>query len=118
MIGSAAIVLCLMVLGDTICTLLKLPMPGAAVGLLMLSIVSGLRGGPDRGTSAIFDGVAPCIPLFFVPSAVGVIANLDMVASARLFIAVVVVVATILTMVVTGLIFQALLRRVQIGAKA
>jgi holin-like protein len=50
--------------------------------------------------------------LFFVPAAVGVIASLDVLAFAWLYVAAAIVVGTAVTILVTGVVAQSLLRRV------
>ena len=109
MIRSAAVVVCLLVLGDALAEVLTIPIPGAAIGLFLLSLIFVFRGGPDEGFSALFDFAAPYFPLFFVPAAVGVVASLDALSSAFLHIAVAVVVSTALVLIVTGWLAQMLM---------
>jgi holin-like protein len=111
MIQAAAQVLVLLVLGQVIVDWLSLPFPGSAVGLLMLVAIFAVRGGPDAGSAQLFDHTAPYFQFFFVPAAVGVIANLELIYASWAFIVVAIVLGTSLTLVCTGLIFQALLRR-------
>ena len=111
MIQSAAAVLALMILGEAIATHAALPIPGAALGLLALTAVFALRGGPDRGSEKLFDVATPYFPLLFVPAAVGVIANLDVLAGAWLHVLAALIPGTTITLLVTGHVFQALLQR-------
>lgn len=111
MIRSAAVVICLLVLGDVISEQFSLPVPGAALGLAMLTGVFALRGGPDPGSEELFDFAAPYFPLFFVPAAVGVVASLDMLYASWAYIIAAIVAGTALTLAATGAVFQWLLRR-------
>lgn len=117
MVRSAAIVICLLVLGDVISDQYSLPVPGAALGLAMLTMIFTVRGGPDPGSEELFDFAAPYFPLFFVPAAVGVVANLDMLFASWVYIAIAIVAGTAVTLVATGIVFQCLLRRVVEGAR-
>lgn len=111
MIRSAAIVLCLLIAGDVAAELYAMPVPGAALGLAALTLAFAALGGPDRGAEELFDFAAPYFPLFFVPAAVGVVANLDMLSFAWTYLLVAIVAGTAVTLLATGLVFQSLLRR-------
>lgn len=110
MTRSAAIVLILLILGDAIAERLALPIPGAALGLAALTTAFAIRGGPDRESEELFDFAAPYFPLFFVPAAVGVVASLDVLAFAWIHVTAAIVFGTAATILVTGLVSQALLR--------
>ena len=71
MVKSAAIVVCLLLFCDTVSDLLILPVPGAAIGLLVLSTILALRGDRDGGFGSLFDFAAPYFPCssFQQPSA-------------------------------------------------
>jgi holin-like protein len=118
MIRAAAIVLVLLLIGDVVSERLSLPIPGAAIGLVVLAMAFAVRGGPDEGSEALFDFAAPYFPLFFVPAAVGVVASLDILAGAWIEIAIAIVFGTGATLLVTGWITQALLRQVSGEAEA
>lgn len=117
MIRSAALVLLLLNFGDAITEHLDLPIPGAALGLVTLVAAFLACGGPDKGSEELFDFAAPYFPLFFVPAAVGVIANLDLLIFAWIYLATAVVAGTAITLLVTGRVAQALLARIDHGAR-
>lgn len=109
MVRSAALVLLLLIFGDAIAERLDLPIPGAALGLVTLVAAFSVCGGPDKGSEELFDFAAPYLPLFFVPAAVGVIANFDILAQAWAHLVVAVVLGTAVTILITGHIAQALM---------
>lgn len=109
MVRSAAIVLTLLICGDAIAEHFDLPIPGAALGLVVLAATFWALGGPDKGSEELFDFAAPYFPLFFVPAAVGVVANLDVLASAWVHVIVAVIAGTAVTLLATGLVAQALM---------
>lgn len=109
MVKSAALVLVLLICGDAIVEGLDLPVPGAALGLLVLVTAFLARGGPDKASQELFDFAAPYFPLFFVPAAVGVIANLEVLVFAWLQIAAAITAGTAVTLLVTGQVAQRLM---------
>lgn len=112
MIRSAAIVICLMVIGDVIVERFSLPFPGAAIGLAVLTALFACRGGPDEGSEELFDFAAPYFPLFFVPAAVGVVASLDMLVSSWAYLLAAIIAGTAVTLFATAITFDWLLRRI------
>ncbi len=118
MTRSAAVVLVLLVLGDAVAARFALPIPGAALGLGALTLAFALRGGPDTGSEEMFDFAAPYFPLFFVPAAVGVIASIDVISHDWVHILTAIVLGTVVTLVITGLVFQVLMRRISDTAQA
>ncbi len=113
MIQAMVLVLALAVLGDTLADALGAPVPGATIGLLLLAASFGARGGPDRGSTALFEGVAPHFPLFFIPAASGLVASADLLASAWLSVVTAILASTIAAIAITGLVVQGALRVVQ-----
>lgn len=118
MIRAAAIVILLLLAGDVIAEGNDLPVPGAALGLAALTVAFAIRGGPDRGSEELFDFAAPYFPLFFVPAAVGVVTSAGMLASAWVYILVAMVAGTAVTLLITGIVFQYLMRRIAREAEA
>ena len=89
--------LLLLILGDAVAEHFVLPIPGAALGLAVLTTIFAIRGGPDKGSEDLFDFAAPYFPLFFVPAAVGVIASFDVLAFAWLQVTAAIVAGTAVT---------------------
>jgi holin-like protein len=109
MLKAISIVLALSVIGDTAVDALQIPVPGAAIGLLFLTCLFVWRGGPDAASARLFDTISPVFPMFFVPAAVGIVANTAILSEAWLYVAVAICLGTAATIIVTGLIAQALL---------
>lgn len=112
MFRSIVVVLILSSLGDAAANLSQLPIPGPAIGLALLVGIFTLHGAPDAGAAKLFDIVSPFFPLFFVPAAAGIVANLGIFAEAWAYILVAVALGTVATIAVTGLVMQILVRRV------
>lgn len=111
MVKSAAIVLLLLIVGDAVAEAFALPVPGAALGLATLTAAFAIRGGPDPGSEELFDFATPYFPLFFVPAAVGVVASLDVLSAAWVHLIAAIVFGTAATLLVTGVVFQWLMRQ-------
>ena len=109
MIKSISLVLALSVIGDTLADGLQLPAPGAAIGLILLTGLFVMRGGPDASTAKLFDSVSPVFPMFFVPAAVGIVANAQVLAQVWLYVAIAIGLGTAVTIAVTGVLAQSLL---------
>ncbi len=109
--GAIALVCTLTVLGDSFAYLFGIPIPGAAIGMMILVGLFAARGGPDQASAMVFDAATPYFPMFFVPAAVGVISSAEVVAAVWFQLVVAVVFGTAVTIVVTGIIAQVLLHK-------
>jgi holin-like protein len=109
-IASFLLTISLLIFGDLVASLTSLPIPGPALGLAALIVIFGLRGGPIPSTGRLFDALIPSAPMLFVPAAVGVVGNLDVIAAGWLPIIGAITLGSAIALVVTGLMLQALLR--------
>lgn len=99
------------VLGDAVANMLATPVPGAAIGMMLLAMVFAVRGKADVASARLFNLASPHFPLFLIPAAVGVVNTADLMAVAWLHVAVAIVVGTSATIAVTGVLGQLLLGR-------
>ena len=102
----------LLIIGDTITNFWRVPIPGAAIGLIMLSVLFFYKGGPDDGSVRVFDTVAPHFPMFFVPSAVGVIAAAESLFQVWFYVVVAIAAGTVVTIGVVGIVANTLINMV------
>lgn len=109
-LGILFISLAVVLLGDVISVALDLPVPGAVLGLLVVTVWFVARGAPDPAAARLFDAVIPHAPILFVLAGAGVIANLDTIAGGLVAILLVITLGTAVAMVATGLVLQGLLR--------
>lgn len=117
MLAAFTILVALIIAGDTIAAVSGLPIPGPAIGLMVLSLYFVWCGGaPEPSMARLFDVAAPRFQMFFVPAAVGVVANFDLLASSWVFFAVAIIGGTTLALAVTGRLVQALLNPSPVGA--
>ena len=109
MIKTLVLVLVLTVIGDVLAEAFTVPVPGAAIGMILLAALFAVRGRADPDAASLFDIAAPHFPLFFIPAAVGIVASADILAQAWLHITVAIVLGTAVTITITGAIAQFLL---------
>jgi holin-like protein len=80
------------------------------LGLVVLTAAFLARGGPAVGSARLLDGLISVTPMLFVPAGVGVIANFDLLLAFWLPLVAVVTLGTVITILVTASVAQALLR--------
>ena len=109
---SFGILLLAQLMGEALHRVLHLPLPGPVLGMALLALLLLLRKRePDEALVKTSNGLLRWLGLLFVPAGAGVVANLGLLRAAWLPIVVALVVSTLLTIAVTALIMQALLKR-------
>jgi holin-like protein len=112
MLGSLTLILLCQLIGEVITRLTKLPVPGPVIGMVLL--FCGLAFCPGRLPSEIEKAggfLLRYLALLFVPAGVGVITHLDLLLKSWAPIAGVIVIGTLATIGVTGLVMKFLNRR-------
>ena len=96
--------------GDIIADVTALPVPGMVIGLILLVAGMWLRGrlrGPENAVpealGRVAKGLHDNLGLLFVPAGVGVMANLQTLATDAVGLFIAVVLSTVATITVTGL---------------
>ncbi len=110
MLTQMVLVLSLLVAADFVVDVLHAPVPGPAVGMVAMALYFVVRGAPTPSAARLFDTMIPIAPMFFVPAAVGVVANLDLIMSAWVSIVCAITLGTAATLVIAGLAAQSALR--------
>ncbi|CAN5360761.1 CidA/LrgA family protein [soil metagenome] len=123
MIASLSVILICQLIGEVIVRALRAPVPGPVVGLALLFIVlitrdrfAVLARGPlrDNGVEGTAKGMLAHLSLLFVPAGVGVVQQLDLLATRGLAIFVILAASVLVTLLVTVgtfLITSRLMRR-------
>lgn len=109
--GLAALLVCQLA-GEATARLLGLPIPGPVLGMALLFVLLLRRGRPapaELGATA--DGLLGVLGLLFVPAGVGVVLHLPAIARDWAPLALAVLAGTLLTVGLTGILAQILLRR-------
>ncbi|MDO5134772.1 MAG: CidA/LrgA family protein [Eubacteriales bacterium] len=99
------------VLGELLRQLLPLPIPASVYGLLLMlgALMSGLL--KVEQVEETSDFLVEIMPVMFVPAGVGLLDAWGILRPIWLTVAAVVVLTTVLVMVVTGRVTQAVIRR-------
>lgn len=108
---SLAALLLMQLLGDAIVRLLGLPLPGALVGLLLLFGALLYRGHMPKALRDTCSHILQHLMLLFIPAVAGIMLHFDRIAQEWLPFLVACIGGTIVTIVVTSVVFHWMLRR-------
>src|SRR5690554_7001689 len=89
-------------LGEVISSLLKLPLPGSIVGLLLLFLCLHYKIIPEKYIKEGVGFLLALLPLFFIPATVGIIQYPEFLSGKGIILIVVVMISTFITMIVAG----------------
>ena len=95
-------------IGELANTLLKIPVPGPVIGMLLLFALLLRMGELPDDLDRLATGLLRHLYLYFIPAAVGVTAHLTLVANQLVSILTAVIVSSALAMLVAGLLLQKL----------
>lgn len=114
--GAIALLLVCQLAGEAIHRFTGLPLPGSVIGmaLLLLWMACFRKERPSLAQAAGW--LTANLALMFVPAAVGVMTEGQVLARHGLVILVATVVSTVLTITVTGLVFHWALKRMEKSA--
>lgn len=110
MLPSLTILLLCQLAGEVLARLFKLPIPGPVIGMMLLFTGLVIRRGIPENLEKTGTTLLSHLSLLFIPAGVGVTVHLKLLADEWLPIAVALVVSTVVTLAVTGLVMQALAR--------
>ena len=108
MLESLAVLLFCQLIGELIVLFLELPIPGPVAGMLLLFLGLMIRGEVPESLSQTANGLLGQLSLLFVPAGVGVMTHLTLLGNQWLPLTASLIISTILTIAVTGLIMQKL----------
>lgn len=108
MIEACALLFLCQLAGEIAVRLTGTPVPGPVIGMIVLLAVLAARGRVPTVLGNTADNLLRNMPLMFVPAGVGILQQLDVVARYGVRLVVVVVVSTLVAMVTTAWVFQAL----------
>ncbi|WP_088348673.1 MULTISPECIES: CidA/LrgA family protein [Rhodomicrobium] len=111
MLNALTLILCCQLAGELLVTATGLSVPGPVCGMALLFGGLVLRGGIPDDIGRLADTLLGNLSLLFVPAGVGVMLHLELLRAEIVPISVGLVVSTLLTIAVTGLMMQWLSRR-------
>ncbi len=106
MLESLAVLLLCQLLGELFVLYLELPVPGPVVGMIILFIGLMIRGNIPDELSITANGLLEQLSLLFVPAGVGVLTHLTLLGEHWLPLSASLIVSTLLTLAITGLLMQ------------
>lgn len=109
-IKQGLIIILISFIGELLNYFIPIPVPGSIYGMILLFIllctgIVKLHQIKDVGNFLI-----DIMPMLFIPSAVGIMAQLDSLKSIWIEIIIITIVTTIIVMTITGLTTQAIIR--------
>ncbi len=112
MLGSLTLILVCQLIGEIITRVTKLPVPGPVIGMILLfcSMVFYPRQIPSE-VETVGGFLLRYLALLFVPAGVGVITHLDLLMKSWAPISGTIIIGTLATIAVTGLVMKFLNRR-------
>lgn len=110
MIHVLAILLLFQVIGEGLAYALALPVPGPAIGMILLFLLMAVRRRPIDRLAVSGSQFLGQMSLFFVPASVGILVHADRVAAEWLSIAIALVASTVVAIVVTAFVIRWLQR--------
>jgi holin-like protein len=110
MLAALTVLLVYQLIGEVLVQLLRLPVPGPVIGMLLLFVTLVLRGEAPESLRDTANGLLGHLSLLFVPAGVGVMLHFHRLASEWLPIVVALVASTVITIAVTALVMRALQR--------
>ena len=113
MVNAIIILLSFQLIGEIIIRTLSLPIPGPVVGMLLLFVTLLLRDSLVSRIEPTAQYILQNLTLLYVPAAVGVVVHLHLVQSEGLPIIITLVGGTIITIAVTAVSMNFLLRKLE-----
>jgi len=110
MLAALTVLLVYQLIGEVLVQLLRLPVPGPVIGMLLLFVTLLLRGDAPASLRDTANGLLGHLSLLFVPAGVGVMLHFHRLATEWLPIIVALVASTVITIGVTALVMRALQR--------
>ena len=108
MLESLAVLLLCQLIGELIVRFLEIPVPGPVLGMIILFIGLMIRGNIPEPLSKTASGLLEQLSLLFVPAGVGVMTHLTLLGKQWLPLSASLIISTLLTIAVTGLLMQRL----------
>jgi putative effector of murein hydrolase LrgA (UPF0299 family) len=110
MLATLTLLLVCQLAGETLVRIAALPLPGPVVGMMLLCGLMLARARLPSALHETSDALLRHLSLLFVPAGVGVVQHLDRLGADGARLLAVVVLATVVTLAVTALVFEGLAR--------
>ncbi len=111
MLANLTILLVCQLVGEVIARFAHLPLPGPVVGMALLFIGLLIKGGVPKGLDQAATTLLSHLSVLFIPAGVGIVAYLGLIEREWLPIGASLVLGTLLSIAVTGVVMDRLIRR-------
>lgn len=111
MLYAIALLLTCQLIGEALVKLLHIPIPGPVLGMLLLFSLLLWQRRSFQALESVTHTLLRYLALFFVPAGVGVIVYLGKLSDIWLALLITLLLSTIVTIVITGLLMQWLVRK-------
>ncbi len=108
MLSCLTVLLICQLAGEVVALTTGLLVPGPVIGMTLLFAGLAVRGGLPETLERTADGLLANLAVLFVPAGVGVIVHLPLLEQQATALGTAVIASTLVTIVVTGLLMQAL----------
>ncbi|MFV0359440.1 CidA/LrgA family protein [Tropicimonas sp.] len=106
MLGYLTLIFVCQLAGEVIAGILKLPVPGPVIGMVLLFVYLSLRGAVPEDLGQTAGALLRYMSLLFVPAGTGVILHFRLLGAAIVPLSAALVLSTVLTIAVTGLMMR------------
>ncbi|MCR8550707.1 CidA/LrgA family protein [Salipiger sp. P9] len=110
MLGYLTLIFLCQLLGELVVGALAWPVPGPVLGMVLLFVFLALRGAVPEGLSQSAGGLQKAMSLLFVPAGTGVMLHFRLLGEALLPLGLGLLISTVATIAVTGLVMSWLSR--------
>jgi putative effector of murein hydrolase LrgA (UPF0299 family) len=97
--------------GETLVAVSGAPLPGPVAGMIILFIILAVKGKVPDNLGSVSGALLQNLSLLFVPAGVGIIVHLNLLGGDAVAVSVTLVVSTLATVAITGLLMQWLSRK-------
>lgn len=111
MLNALTVLLVFQLIGEVVTRLAGWPVPGPVIGMGLLFLVLVIRGGPGDSLEGTANGLLNHLSLLFVPAGTGIMLHAERLESEWLPLAAALLVSTLLTIAISALCLQTLLKR-------
>ncbi len=110
-VKQLGVILFFSVLGELLQRFLPFPIPASVYGMVLLFLALATKLLPKEAVKGTGTFLVSILPLLFVAPVVGLVSSMDLIARNLLPIVITVVVPTVITFAVSGLVTQKLLKK-------
>lgn len=111
MLYGATVIFIALFAGEALVRLAHIPIPGPVLGMLLLTLWALLWRGIDRRVANFSTSLLRYLALLFIPAGVGLMTLGDKISEQGLALLLTIMCSTLITMGVTAVLLQYLLRR-------